>query len=146
MVGVAAVHNSLKNVSRGSPRDLPSDPCAAGDEPDMAEGLRIVPEKPTAGRIDFLRKQPEVAGPHAEAVVERHCLVQATLLGKVVDQPEAATQQKGPFVPLQAIWRAFGEIAIQQSVAGTQFAHDRLDGGRHAWMGGVKDTTQGQRQ
>jgi hypothetical protein len=66
------VNHHLSPRISGEPCSLPARPGQvdrAGDEADVAEGLRVVAEERPGGRVDLLGQQPQSTGAATEAQV-----------------------------------------------------------------------------
>lgn len=91
---------------RGCPLSLSPHSAGAvhstGDQPDMAEGLRIVAQIGTACRIDLLREQTQCPGPFAKRVIQFQSFVEPSLVGEIIREPEVA-EQEGSLIPQQAV-------------------------------------------
>src|SRR3982074_1155275 len=72
------------------------------DQSDVAEGLRKVPERLTAGRVDLLREQAHVVGVGAGSLEGRSGPLELARDRLRLGQPEGADQE-GSFLALQTV-------------------------------------------
>src|SRR5262245_34376343 len=97
---------------------LPGRPCecdAGGDHPDVTERLREVAGELARRGIDLLGQQSQGARPRAQRGIELRCLLEVTLPGEVLDQPEAAEKERA-LLAGDSVGRVLVEIAVQQAV------------------------------
>jgi hypothetical protein len=59
----------------------------------MTQGLRIVPQKGTGGWVYLLWQEAQRVRPATQDTIQLQRLIELTLLGEVVHQPEATDQE-----------------------------------------------------
>lgn len=111
-------------------------------EPDVRQRLREVSKMGVFARVDLLREQPERRGTGEHAFEQLFRFLYPAEGDKVVDQPEGADSERRFAARQSVIGR---DVPVDQS-AGHKTAHDRVDGGFHAFVPHIDEADHRQQQ